>query len=287
MKLKDFVTLGNLLGGFAAVIALFVGAFDAACYLIYVAYVFDTLDGPVAKLTGQQDRFGPIFDTVCDYITNSIAASFIIFYGFWQRAGFPWPLAATIAAFPFTFGTIRQAKGMEKPRSYPCYWLGVPRPVLAMFALAMINSSLFSLSESPWRELSHYGAAGLIVVLSLLHLSTIPFVNHHQRRWMNVLRLGALVFLAGSPLAFVIGWTAFGRPRFVYDYLLFCFMIYVFLSWTQIPREDIRRIRAYLSGGPLVKPLVHRDSDWRSTTMADFFLAEPSASAATEPSSGS
>jgi CDP-diacylglycerol--serine O-phosphatidyltransferase len=273
MKLKDLFTLGNLLCGFAAVVALFHDRFEWSCYLIYLGYVFDVLDGPVARLTKQFDRFGSLFDSVCDYITNSIAVSFIIYYAFWRIAHYPWPLAALIGAFPITFGTIRQARGMEKEISYPCYWIGLPRPVLAIFILAVLNSSLFSIDVSPWREVLQAVAALLVVVGSILHLSKIPFINHHERRWMSLLRLGMHVFLTGTPIAFFFGWLVLGWPGFVYNYLLFCMIIYVFCSWSQIPRADIRRIRTYLAGGPLIKPLVHRDSAWRSRSIADFWLA--------------
>ena len=273
MKLKDLVTLGNLLGGFAAVIALFMGSFDWACYLIYIAYVFDILDGPVARLTKQYDEFGGILDTVCDFITNSIACSFIIFYAFWKMAGYPVVLAAVIAAFPFTFGTIRQAKGMEKDLSYPCYWLGVPRPVLALFVLALLNSSLFHGGHGIWQQVAYAVAALLVVVMSLLHLSKLPFVNHHRRRWMGMLRFGVWFFLAGTPLSALIGWIAFGSARLAYDYLLFSFLIYVFVSWTQIPKTDLRRIRAYLAGEPQVLPLVHRGTSWRPTGLGVYFRA--------------
>lgn len=272
MKLKDYVTLGNLLGGFAAVIALFEGSFDWACYLIYIAYVFDILDGPAARLTKQYDAFGGILDSVCDFITNSIACSFVIYYAFWKLAGYPVWLAAGIAAFPFTFGTLRQAKGMEKDFSYPCYWLGVPRPVSAMFILAMLNSSMFSMG-GPWQPVMHAIAAGVVIVLSILHLSKLPFVNHHERRWMSALRFGVWFFLAGSPVSALVGWLVLGTPRLLYDYLFFSFVVYVFVSWTQIPKTDLRRIKQYLAGGPLVLPLVHRKNSWRSVTGGDYFLA--------------
>ena len=275
MKLKDYVTLGNLLAGFASVIALFYGSFDWACYLIYIAYIFDILDGPVARLTHQHDEFGGILDTVCDYITNSIAASFIIVFAFWQRAHYPLWIAALIGAFPFTFGTIRQAKGMEKPISYPCYWLGVPRPVSAMFILAMLNSSLFSMG-GPLQPYMHALAAILVIVLSVLHLSKIPFVSHHERRWMSGLRFGAWFFLAGSPISFFVGWLVLDWPGLGYDYLFFSFLAYVLISWTQIPKTDLRRIKQVLAGGPLVLPLVHRESTdgWRSCTGGDYFLVK-------------
>ncbi len=273
MKLKDYVTLGNLIGGFAAVIALFYNSFDWACYLIYIAYVFDIADGPVARLTKQFDEFGGILDTVCDYITNSIACSFIIVYAFWQKAGWPLWAAALIGAFPFTFGTIRQAKGMENEISYPCYWLGVPRPVAAMAILAMLNSSVFTMG-GPLQPYLHGLAAFVVILLSVLHLSHFPFVNHHKRRWMTALRFGAWFFLAGTPISFLVGWLAFDYPRLGYDHLFFSFLIYILVAWTQIPKTDLRRIKQVIAGGPLVLPLVHKESKegWRSRSIADYFI---------------
>ena len=274
MKLKDFFTLGNLLSGFAAVIALFRGSFDWACYLIYIGYVFDVLDGPVARLTGQFDEFGSIFDEVCDFVTNSIAVPFIIYYALVEHAGYHWLLAAVIAAFPFALGTIRQAKSREQQLSYPCYWLGVPRPVAAMFALALLNSSFVSVSQGIWTEIAYAGTATLIVVMSLLHLSKIPFVAHHQRRWMGILRFGAWYFLFGTPVALVIGWLAFDWPGLVFDHLTFCFLGYVGVSWITITKTDRRRMKEYVAGGPLIRPLVHRDTTWRTVSFADY-LAVP------------
>lgn len=271
MKLKDYFTLGNLLGGFASVIALFHGRFDWACYLIYIAYIFDVLDGPVARLTKQFDKFGGHFDAVSDYITNSIALAFIVFYAFWQRAGWHWLAAAAVGAFPFVFGTIRQAKGMERDLSYPCYWIGLPRPVLAIWVLALLNSSIFDVSVGPYQELVWGFAALVIVVGSFLHLSQIPFVNHSQRRWMNWLRFGMHYFLTLSPIVCVLGWLLLDSPELVYDHLLFCLYVYILMSWTQIPKADMQRLRRYIAGGPLVKPLVHRENTWRSRTGADYF----------------
>lgn len=262
MKLKDYVTLGNLLGGFAAVIALFLGSFDWACTLIYVAYVFDVLDGPVARLTKQHDTFGSVLDEVCDYITNSVMASFVIFYAFWKLVDYPLPVAAVVAAFPLTLGSLRQARSMDKPLSYPCYWLGLPRPVLALFALSLLNSSWFHARSAPWNVVAPASIALVIIVGSFFHLSRIPFPNHQKRRFMGWMRIGQIMFLAGAPVMFAISFT-FGFPRLVYDYLVFLFVSYVFMSWTQIPKEDRRRIRKYIETGVLQKPLVHREETWK------------------------
>jgi CDP-diacylglycerol--serine O-phosphatidyltransferase len=272
LKLKDYFTLGNLLCGFAAVIALFHHKFDLACYLIYLAYVFDVMDGPVARLTKQFDKFGTFFDEVSDYITNSIVLAFIVYYAFAYKVGWHWLPSAIIGAFPFVFGTIRQARGMERDLSYPCYWLGLPRPVLAIFVLSLFNSSIFTFGVSPYQEIAHYASAVVVVVGSFFHVSQIPFVNHKKRRWMTMLRFGKHAFLTASPIVFLLGWLLLDRPGLVYDHIQFCMNIYIFLSWTQIPKADLQRIRRYIRTGELIKPLVHRDSEWRSHTIADYWL---------------
>jgi CDP-diacylglycerol---serine O-phosphatidyltransferase len=282
MKAKDFVTLGNLLGGFGAVIALFVipdpwRAFQWSCYLIFIGYVFDVLDGPIARLLKQQTKFGGHFDTVCDYITNSICPGFILFHFYWKIGHVPWLLAAIIGAFPVTLGTIRQAQGMERGLSYPCYWIGLPRPVLTLFVLALLNSSSmwFGICAAhPWREVWLGATALLIVVMSFMHLSNLPFLNHSRRRWMKVLRFGMHMFLTMVPIVAALSWILFRQLAIVYDFILFDLIIYIFISWTQNPKEDLRRIKAYVNGGPLVRPLVHVDNDWRPKTGAVYFLED-------------
>ncbi len=271
MKFKDYVTMGNLVGGFAAVIALFHDRFDLACYLIFLAYVFDVLDGVAARVTKQYDTFGEHFDTACDFITNSICAGFIVYYAFANRAGYPWWAAAILGAFPVVFGTIRQARGADRPLSYPCYWLGVPRPVAALFIVAMLKSTLVTGTSPAVSQVAYGVAAVLVVVLSYLHLSTLPFSNHKARRWLGPMRFGVWFFLGGSPVAFFVSWLVLGRPELIFDYLTFSLFMYIFVSWTQIPRADLDRIRAYLDGGDVEKPLVHVDSTWRPSSLAPYF----------------
>jgi len=275
MKLKDYVTLGNLLSGFAAVIALFRGAFDWATYLIFIGYLFDVADGSVARITRQHDRFGHVLDGVCDYITNSIMPSFIVYYAYTNVAGFHWLVGATLGAFPLTLGTIRQAKQQVRELSYPCYWLGIARPVLAIFILALLNSSLFYgplALTSPWREVGYGVVAAVIVMGSLMQQSTFPFANHHGRRWMGGMRFGAYAFLVGSPAWLVLGLACADTNEWFFDYLVVSMVVYLGMAWTQTPYQDWLRIRAYVNGGPLIKPLVHRDSRWRPTTILPFFL---------------
>ena len=56
MKLKDYVTMGNILGGLAAMIAAVEGSLDWACGFMLIAWIFDSFDGAVARMTGTGSR---------------------------------------------------------------------------------------------------------------------------------------------------------------------------------------------------------------------------------------
>jgi phosphatidylserine synthase len=274
LKLKDYVTLGNLLAGFLSVVMLIRGNFDWACYLIFIGYVFDVLDGPVARWTKQHDAFGGAFDSACDFVTYSICPSFIIYYAFAYNIGFWWPAAAAIGAVPVTFGTVRQARYATHRMDYPCYWIGLPRPVLSLFILAILQSSLFNNAyPSPLKEISWGIVIVLIVFLGFFHLAQMPFCNHHDRRWMGLLRFGKWEFLLGSALVlpFAIWLRA---PWFLFDKLVFDMMVYVFIAWVAYPREDRRRIKQYLDGGEVELPLCHKDRDWRPRDAFPYFHPE-------------
>ena len=192
-------------------------------------------------------------------------ASFLVYYAFSHRVAWPealdwmepWWLGAFLGAFPLIFGTLRQARGMSQPLSYPAYWLGVPRPVAALFIIALLRSQLWGLGF-PGQLLIGL----LVILLSYLHLSTLPFINGKGRRWMTWAKVGMIWFLGGSPLFWILAGLGFGHPEWIFDYVAFSLFMYVFFSWTQIPKEDYRRIKRYVDGGEIELPLVHKENDW-------------------------
>lgn len=271
VKLKDYVTLGNLLSGFLSVVMIIRDNFDWAVYLIYIAYAFDVLDGPVARLTKQFDAFGGAFDTACDFVSYSVAPSFIIYYAFAEQLHFPWMVSAAIGAIPVTFGTIRQALYATRNMSYPGYFIGLPRPALPLFILAALQSSMFrNVLPSPYREISWGVVIALLLACGILHLYPFPFLSHHDRRWMKLAKFGQVEFLFGSiALVPIVIWL--DAPYLFFDKLFFDLIIYVFGSWIEIPRTDWRRIRHYVKTGEVILPLVHEHGTWRPKTFGAYF----------------
>lgn len=90
--LPSLITLGNVFFGFLAIskvadalrlsspgasFASVVGLFEAAAILIFVAMVFDALDGRVARMTGQTTPFGAQLDSMADMVTFGVAPAFM------------------------------------------------------------------------------------------------------------------------------------------------------------------------------------------------------------------
>jgi CDP-diacylglycerol--serine O-phosphatidyltransferase len=90
--LPSLITLGNLFFGFLAIakvadalrlappgapFAAIVGFFEVATVLVFVAMVFDALDGRIARMTGQTTPFGAQLDSMADMVTFGVAPAFL------------------------------------------------------------------------------------------------------------------------------------------------------------------------------------------------------------------
>ncbi len=90
--LPSLITLGNLFFGFLAMAKVADAAlrspvkpqmsavtetFEVAALLVFVAMVFDAIDGTVARLTNQSTKFGAQLDSLADVVTFGVAPAFI------------------------------------------------------------------------------------------------------------------------------------------------------------------------------------------------------------------
>ena len=90
--LPSLVTLGNVFFGFLAIakvadalrlaqpgapFSAVVGLFETAAILVFVAMLFDALDGRVARMTNQATPFGAQLDSMADMVTFGVVPAFL------------------------------------------------------------------------------------------------------------------------------------------------------------------------------------------------------------------
>ena len=77
--LPNLLTTCNLFWGFYAIIASLKGEFTVATYAIFMAAVFDMLDGQVAKFTKTHSPFGVQLDSLSDLVSFGVAPAFLLY----------------------------------------------------------------------------------------------------------------------------------------------------------------------------------------------------------------
>ncbi|MFO1320303.1 MAG: CDP-diacylglycerol--serine O-phosphatidyltransferase [Burkholderiales bacterium] len=77
--LPNAITTVGLFGGFYAIVQAMNNRFGAAAAAIFVAMVFDGLDGRVARLTRTQSAFGAEYDSLSDMVAFGAAPALVIY----------------------------------------------------------------------------------------------------------------------------------------------------------------------------------------------------------------
>jgi len=77
--LPNLFTTIALFAGFYAIVQAMSGRFEQAAMAIFVAMVFDGLDGRVARLTRTQSAFGAEYDSLADMVSFGVAPALVVY----------------------------------------------------------------------------------------------------------------------------------------------------------------------------------------------------------------
>ncbi|MDR1037960.1 MAG: CDP-diacylglycerol--serine O-phosphatidyltransferase [Deltaproteobacteria bacterium] len=77
--LPNLFTTFSLFAGFFSIVSSINGRFSAAAWAIFLAAVFDTLDGTVARMTRTTSRFGVEYDSLCDLVSFGVAPAVLLY----------------------------------------------------------------------------------------------------------------------------------------------------------------------------------------------------------------
>jgi CDP-diacylglycerol--serine O-phosphatidyltransferase len=77
--LPNLFTIIALFAGFYAIVQAMSGRFELAAIAIFVAMVFDGLDGRVARLTHTQSAFGAELDSLSDMVSFGVAPALVVY----------------------------------------------------------------------------------------------------------------------------------------------------------------------------------------------------------------
>ncbi len=176
--LPSVLTTGNLMCGFAAIVATAHGHFVVAAALVFLGMAFDILDGQVARWIGIATDFGVEYDSLADVVTFGVAPAFL-----WASVALE-PLGrwGWVSGFLFVVGAaLRLARFNVRANGNEThgYFQGLPTPAAA----GTLASLVLFLGPVPAPFLARLVLLFLPPTLAVLMVSTLPYRHFkHGRR---------------------------------------------------------------------------------------------------------
>ena len=233
--LPNLFTSAGLFSGFYAIVAGMAGKFEPAAIAVFVAMVFDSLDGRVARWTHTESAFGKEYDSLSDMVSFGLAPALVMYewslhsmtdYGVipgklgWMGA-FIYAACAAIrlARFNVRAGTVdkRYFQGLPSPAAAGivagAVWCGlyfdIPGPALVIPAyIITVGAGLLMVSSIGYysfKDLKLQGRVPLVVLLLVVLIIVVISLDPEL-----VLFLAFLIYAASG---LVMALSRFYRRR--------------------------------------------------------------------------
>lgn len=226
--LPNLFTTGALFAGFYAIIASLRGNYEAAALAIFVAMVFDGLDGRVARITNTSSKFGAEYDSLSDMVSFGVAPALVVFS--WALDGlgkFGWSVAFIYVAC----AALRLARFNTRiDTADKNYFTGLASPAAA----AIIASLVWVCHDEGWVGADLPSQLSVIVGLLTALVGILMIANFPYYSFKGIDFRGRVPFVVMILVVLVFGLVTVDPPRI----LLFSFLVYAasgpvsqFLKW--------------------------------------------------------
>ncbi|WP_313044124.1 CDP-diacylglycerol--serine O-phosphatidyltransferase [Acinetobacter sp.] len=195
----NLITTAALLSGFYSIIASMNGEFQQAIYAIFLAALFDGLDGRVARAIGAQSPFGEQFDSLSDLLAFGVAPAILMYS--WSlndlgRIGLAACFVYTACA-AFRLARFNVQIGVVDKR----YFIGVASPLAAVMIISLVwvgmdIPAVFDLRETGIQIFNTV----VIIAVGLLMISNVKYYSFKtvDRRRVPFAVLPIIVFVLAA-----------------------------------------------------------------------------------------
>ena len=222
--IPNAITCGNLVSGCLSILFVACNRPVMAGLMIFVAGLFDFLDGFAARLLNAHSPIGADLDSISDVVSFGVAPGFIMHW-LMSRAQHPevsllgLDLLPCLAFLLPVFSAIRLAK-FNIDDTQTTSFRGIPAPGMAIF-MASLPLALAQANHLTDGSLSYGACLGIVLIFSFMMVSNLRFFSFKMKstKWKgNEVRW---IFLLVAVVSYIIfRWLA----------LPFVMMLYVLLS---------------------------------------------------------
>ncbi len=198
---------------------LAVEAFEVACISLFLAALFDTFDGLIARALGAASEFGKEYDSLADVVTFGAAPAVLVYAWSLQRLG---KLGFGIAFLFLIAVSLRLARFNVMTGKTDYRWfVGLPSPAGALTIASIVN-------YAPSPVVDRRFAMVMLILTAAVAFAMVSPIRWRSQKGVNLQRERSLMYFL---VLVVIGAIAYRWPR------EFCFVGAIM----------------YLTSGPLVR----------------------------------
>ena len=215
--LPNLFTTAGMFSGFFAIIAASQGRFEHACVAIFLAAIFDGMDGRIARMTNTQSEFGMQYDSLADLVSFGLAPALVMYHWsleFLKNDSTTLGKLGWMAAFLYAAcGALRLARFNSQVTQVDKRWfVGLASPAAASLMAAFIWTCV---DNGMGGESMRYVALPVTVVTGLLMFSRFFYTSFKGSRkndrvpfWTMLLIVLAIIGVALNPPVVLL--TVFG-----------------------------------------------------------------------------
>ncbi len=222
--LPSFLTSVNAILGFLSIIYSIKGKLYQAALFIFLAAIFDWLDGRAARFFKASSQFGAELDSLSDAISFGVAPSILAYQ--WGLSGFG-TFSNVVCSVYTLSGILRLARFnvMAGTKIASKYFIGLPIPMAAssIFSLVLIHPE--PVTNKIYKSIF---AAGMLFI-SFLMISKIKFVSFKEIGFLKVKNFGVIIFTSLFTLS-LIYYTGYTVISALGIYLIYNFYNLFFLK---------------------------------------------------------
>ncbi|MBP5215680.1 MAG: CDP-diacylglycerol--serine O-phosphatidyltransferase [Alphaproteobacteria bacterium] len=194
----NIVTLMALCAGITTIRYAILGKWTMAMVCIFLASIFDGLDGRVARKLKASSKFGAELDSLSDFVSFGVGPAIFMYQ--WSVHSIPhwgWILtllfAAAMSLRLARFNTMLEDQ--KVPEYWTHYFVGVPAPMASAIAMMPILIS-FDYPEFEVFLRNPYFCAFLMLLVAFLMISRIPTISLKKTKINSNLVLPLMVLFA-------------------------------------------------------------------------------------------
>ena len=244
--LPNLFTTVALFAGFFSIVQAMNGRFEQSALAIFVALVFDGLDGRVARFTHTQSAFGAEYDSLADMVSFGVAPALVIYVwalkdfsgaqnipmlGAWMTTKLGW-----IAAFIYcACAALRLARfNTQLEVADKRFFQGLPSPAAACVVAGLV----WAMDEHQIRGADvKWLAWGLTMFAGLTMVSNFKYYSGKDINPRKSVSVPVVVAIALAVVALVAVSSTLPEMLFIL-FLGYALSGYVLAAWAIIRRKD-------------------------------------------------